>query len=62
MIHVGVGKMSFSNEDLSKNITTLFSQVMKDKPSDAKGNYVKSFFVSSTMGPAVKINVKGVEK
>lgn len=62
VIHVGVGKMSFSNEDLSKNITTLFSQVMKDKPSDAKGNYVKSFFVSSTMGPAIKINHKGVEK
>lgn len=62
VIHVGVGKMSFSNEDLSKNITTLFSQVMKDKPSDAKGSYVKSFFVSSTMGPAIKINHKGVEK
>lgn len=62
VIHVGVGKMSFSNEDLSKNITTLFSQVMKDKPSDAKGNYVKSFYVSSTMGPAVKINHKGVER
>ena len=62
VIHVGVGKLSFSNEDLSKNITTLFSQVMKDKPSDAKGNYVKSFFVSSTMGPAIKINHKGVEK
>ena len=62
VIHVGVGKLSFSNEDLSKNITTLFSQVMKDKPSDAKGSYVKSFFVSSTMGPAIKINHKGVEK
>ena len=62
VIHVGVGKMSFSNEDLAKNISTLFSQVMKDKPSDAKGNYVKSFFVSSTMGPAIKINHKGVEK
>ena len=62
VIHVGVGKMSFSNEDLAKNISTLFSQVMKDKPSDAKGNYVKSFFVSSTMGPAIKINHNGVEK
>ena len=62
VIHVGVGKMSFSNEDLAKNISTLFSQVMKDKPSDAKGNYVKSFFVSSTMGPAIKINHKGVER
>lgn len=62
VIHVGVGKMSFSNEDLAKNITTLFSQVMKDKPADAKGNYVKSFFVSSTMGPAIKINHKGVER
>jgi large subunit ribosomal protein L1 len=62
VIHVGVGKLSFANSDLVKNISALFSQVIKDKPSDAKGNYVKSFFVSSTMGPAVKINVKGVEK
>lgn len=62
VIHVGVGKLSFANEDLVKNVTALFSQVIKDKPSDAKGNYIKSFFISSTMGPAVKINYKGVEK
>ena len=62
VIHVGVGKLSFANEDLAKNVIALFSQVIKDKPSDAKGNYIKSFFISSTMGPAVKINYKGVEK
>ena len=62
VIHVGVGKISFSNEDLVKNVVALFSQVMKDKPSDAKGSYLKSFFISSTMGPAIKINHRGLEK
>ena len=62
VIHVGIGKLSFSNDDLAKNVEALFSQVMKDKPSDAKGTYLKSFFISSTMGPAIKINHKGIEK
>jgi len=35
---------------------------VKDKPSDAKGNYIKSLHVSSTMGPSVKINHKGIER
>ncbi|MGL4370118.1 MAG: 50S ribosomal protein L1 [Spirochaetota bacterium] len=62
VIHVGVGKLSFANEDIAKNVKALFSQVVKDKPSDAKGSYIKSFFLSSTMGPAIKINHKGLEK
>jgi large subunit ribosomal protein L1 len=62
VIHVGIGKLSFSNDDLAKNVVAIFSQVMKDKPSDAKGTYLKSFFISSTMGPAIKINHKGIEK
>lgn len=62
VIHLGVGKMSFSDADIVSNIKALFAQVSKDKPSDAKGNYIKTMFVSSTMGPAVKINYKGIEK
>ncbi len=62
VIHLGVGKMSFADADIISNIKAIFSQVSKDKPSDAKGNYIKTMFVSSTMGPAVKINYKGIEK
>ncbi len=62
VIHIGVGKTSFENDKLVDNIKTFFNQVMKDKPSDAKGNYIKSFNISSTMGPGVKINFKGIEK
>ena len=62
VIHAGVGKMSFTSEDLVKNIKALFVQVSKDKPSDAKGNYIKTVYVCSTMGPSVKLNHKGIEK
>ncbi|MFH0977470.1 MAG: 50S ribosomal protein L1 [Spirochaetota bacterium] len=62
VIHVGVGKTSFENEKLVENIKSFYNQVMKDKPSDAKGNYIKSVNISSTMGAGVKINHKGIEK
>jgi large subunit ribosomal protein L1 len=62
VIHLGIGKSSFSNADIIANVKTLYAQVAKDKPSDAKGNYIKTVFLSSTMGPAIKINYKGVEK
>jgi large subunit ribosomal protein L1 len=62
VIHLGVGKTSFTDADITANVKVLFTQVAKDKPSDAKGNYIKSVFLSSTMGPAIKINHKGIEK
>ncbi len=62
VIHLGIGKMSFDNNDLVKNIGAVYRQIAKDKPSDAKGNYIRSLFISSTMGPGIKINYKGIEK
>jgi large subunit ribosomal protein L1 len=62
VIHLGIGKSSFTNADIVANVKALYVQVAKDKPSDAKGNYIKTVFLSSTMGPAIKINHKGVEK
>jgi large subunit ribosomal protein L1 len=62
VIHSAVGKTSFENNALVDNIKTFFNQVMKDKPSDAKGNYIKSVHISSSMGPGIKINHKGIEK
>jgi large subunit ribosomal protein L1 len=60
VIHLGVGKSSFDNDKIVENVKAFYGQVVKDKPSDAKGNYIKSVFISSTMGPGIKINFKGI--
>ncbi len=62
VIHMGVGKMSFDDVNIVENIKSFFNQIIKDKPSDAKGNYIKSVFISSTMGPGIKINHKGIDR
>lgn len=56
IIHVPIGKKSFSQEQLEDNMRTLMDAVIKAKPSAAKGTYLRSVAVSSTMGPGVKIN------
>lgn len=50
VIHMGIGKVSFANDAIVSNIRAFFMQVNKDKPSDAKGNYIKSVFISSSDG------------
>ena len=56
IIHVPVGKVSFGKEKLAENFHALMEAVVKAKPSAAKGQYLKSVVVTSTMGPGVKIN------
>lgn len=56
IIHVPIGKKSFGAEKLAVNFRSLMEAVIKAKPAAAKGQYVKSVSVSSTMGPGVKIN------
>ena len=58
MIHVPLGKMRFSTEDLMKNFATLADAVLKAKPSSAKGTYLKSVYLSTTMGPGIKLDAK----
>ena len=58
MIHVPLGKMKFSTEDLMKNFATLADAVLKAKPSSAKGTYLKSVYLSTTMGPGIKLDAK----
>jgi len=56
IIHCPIGKVSFGVEKLQENLTALMDAVVKAKPAAAKGQYVKSCVVATTMGPGVKIN------
>ena len=56
IIHCPVGKVSFGKEKLCENFNALLSAIIKAKPAAAKGQYIKSCVVASTMGPGVKIN------
>ena len=56
IIHCPIGKASFGSEKLQDNFKTLMSAVIKAKPSAAKGQYLKSVTITSTMGPGIKIN------
>ena len=57
IIHVPVGKASFSEEKLAENFNTLMDAIVKAKPSALKGQYLKSIVLSTTMGPGVKVSV-----
>ena len=57
IIHVPVGKASFTEEQLSDNFQTLMGAINKAKPSSLKGQYIKSATITSTMGPGVRLNV-----
>ncbi|PYV23141.1 MAG: 50S ribosomal protein L1 [Acidobacteria bacterium] len=61
IIHSPVGKVSFDAEKLAENAHALISNVMKAKPATAKGRYVRSIVISSTMGPGVPIDLASVE-
>ena len=56
IIHCPIGKVSFGPEKLEENMATLIGAVIKAKPAAAKGQYIKSCVIASTMGPGVKVN------
>ena len=56
IIHCPIGKVSFGKEKLTENFNTLMSAIIKAKPAAAKGQYLKSVAVASTMGPGIKLN------
>ncbi len=58
IIHCAIGKKSFGNQKLLENYEALMEAIVKAKPAAAKGQYVKSVALASTMGPGVKINAK----
>src|SRR5690606_7873385 len=57
IVHAGVGKASFSEEQLVENIRAFVESVVKAKPSGAKGTYLRRVSVTSTMGPGIKVDV-----
>lgn len=60
VIHLNIGKTDFEDSAIADNFRAFYNQIVKDKPSDAKGNYIKSVYLCSTMGPGIKVNHKGV--
>ena len=58
IIHLGIGKVSFGAEKLAENYNTIIDAIIKAKPAAAKGQYIKSVAVATTMGPSVYLNQK----
>ena len=61
IVHSSVGKVSFSPEQISGNAKEFISTLIKLKPSAAKGTYIKSIYLSSTMSPGIKVDPKTLE-
>ena len=60
IIHCAIGKVSFGEEELKENFATLMNAVIKAKPAAAKGQYLKSISISSTMGPGIRVSTSKV--
>ena len=60
IIHASVGKISFTADELKKNIEFLLQEIKKKKPETSKGIFIKKFFISSTMGPGLQVDPTSV--
>lgn len=58
IVHCPIGKVSFGTEKLSENLSALMEAIVKAKPSAAKGTYLRSVYLSTTMGPGIKLNAQ----
>jgi len=56
-VHVAIGKASFAQETLLENLSALMNEIMKARPSAAKGQYIKGATLTSTMGPGVPVEL-----
>jgi len=62
IVHTSIGKVSFTAEKISENAREFVNTIMKLKPTSAKGTYIRSIYLSSTMSPGIKIDPKAVEE
>ena len=62
IIHTSIGKVSFTAEKIAENTREFMNTIIKLKPSSAKGTYIKSIYLSSTMSPGVKLDPKAIEE
>jgi large subunit ribosomal protein L1 len=61
IVHTSIGKVSFTAEQMKENAKEFINTLIKLKPATAKGTYIKSIYVSSTMGPGIKVDSKTIE-
>ena len=61
IIHAGLGRVSFTSEQITDNVKEIFNTLLKLKPTTVKGTYVKSVYITSTMSPGIQIDPKSVE-
>ncbi|MBP2668361.1 MAG: ribosomal protein [Deltaproteobacteria bacterium] len=59
-LHAGIGKVSFGKDRIKENFLTFFEAIQKAKPSGAKGTYIRTLAVSTTMGPGIKLNTSAL--
>jgi large subunit ribosomal protein L1 len=60
IIHASIGKVSFASEKIAENAQELLQSIIKLKPSAAKGSYIRSIYMSSTMSPSVMVEPKSI--
>lgn len=57
ILHINFGKVNFVQENLLENLRTLYKSIIQNKPSGVKGKYMKNFYICSTMGPSIQVDV-----
>lgn len=60
VVHLRIGRVSFPANHIEENLRAVFTAITRDRPSDAKGEYVRSFYISPTMGPSARVNIRSM--
>ncbi len=61
IVHTSIGKVSFTPEQMKENAREFINTLIKLKPATAKGTYIKSIYLTSTMGPGIKVDSKTID-